>query len=84
MTGFFASIWSQFSAWIGMAGVGVIMAAIAFLSGRSSGKKDEQLKQAKAREAIQDDFDEIDGQPIDPGTSYGNLRERLHHGKGGR
>lgn len=81
MTGFFAMLWSQFGGWIGAGAVSLIAMAAVFLSGKSAGRKDEALKQAEARAKLEDQYDEIDGQPIDPGTSYGNLRERLHDDK---
>lgn len=59
---------------------GAIAAAAGFLAafgygkGRVDAYRDEQSRQSKARDNLQEHYDEIDRQPVDPAASYDRLR----------
>jgi len=48
----------------------------AFLKGRSAGKAEEKGKTAARRDALQEDYDEIDRAVPDPDGAYKRLRDR--------
>lgn len=60
------------------AALGLILAAIgiAFLKGRKAGVQHIETEQARKRDALQQDYDEIDNRGISPADAYSKLRER--------
>ena len=78
MTGFLLSLLSQFGGYIAAGAVALLGLVGAYFKIRSDAVKGEKLKQAQANEALNAQYQEIDGHPIDPGAAYGNLRKRLH------
>jgi len=67
-----------------LAAVGAVAALLAaYWRIRADGKAAAELEQAKARDALQEHYDEIDRQAVDPAASYDRLR-RMSDDKSGR
>lgn len=62
----------------GLAAVGIILAAIgiAFIKGRKAGVEHIELEQQRKRDALQQEYDQIDAGPSDPSGAYERLRKR--------
>lgn len=65
------------------AGAFIAAAFAAYWRIREDGKTAARLEQSKARDNLQEHYDEIDRQAIDPAGSYDRLR-RMSDDKGGR
>lgn len=63
------------------AGAALAAAFAAYWRIREDGKNAARLEQAKARDNLQEHYDEIDRQAIDPDDSYDRLRG-MQHDKG--
>ena len=58
-----------------LAAVGAIVAVLAaYWRVREDGKNAIRVEQAKAKDALQEHYDEIDSQAVDPARSYDRLR----------
>lgn len=58
-----------------LAAAGAVAAIfVAYWRIRQDGKDAASLEQAQARDALQEHYDEIDGQNVDPAASYDRLR----------
>jgi len=79
----FSGLWTKLKLGLGIAGAVIIAIGIAFLKGRAAGINHIEAEQAKRRDHLQEHYDEIDRQAIDPAGSYERLR-RLRDDKSGR
>lgn len=68
------SLWAKFKALLVVAGGVIVAIGIVFLKGRRAGIEHMEAEQAKARSKLQENYDEIDRQDIDPAGSYDRLR----------
>lgn len=60
--------------WLGLAGATLLAIGVAFLRGRAEGKKIIEAEQQKRRDHLQEHYNEIDRQAVDPARSYDRLR----------
>lgn len=70
------NIFSKIKTWAAIAG-GVIV-AVAFAWVRKSGVDSERSKQLQDQKELQDEYDEIDNQPVDFDASISKLRDRAN------
>lgn len=63
---------TKFYALAAIAAVGALL--VAYWRVREDGKNAVKLEQAQARDKLQEHYDEIDGQNVDPAASYDRLR----------
>lgn len=70
------ALWAKLKGWAALLGVGLLALGVAFLRGRSEGKKIIEAEQQKRRDQLQEHYDEIDRSPIDPPAAYNRLRDR--------
>lgn len=68
------NLWGRAQVWLGLAGAALLAIGVAFLRGRAEGKKIIEAEQAKARDKLQEHYDEIDREAVDPARSYDRLR----------
>lgn len=68
------NLWGKIKAGLAIAGAVIIAIGIALLRGRAEGKAFMEAEQQRKRDALQDHYDEIDRQDIDPAGSYDRLR----------
>lgn len=68
------SLWGKIKAGLAIAGAVIFAIGVAFLRGRAEGKKIIEAEQAKARDKLQEHYDEIDREAVDPARSYDRLR----------
>jgi uncharacterized membrane-anchored protein YhcB (DUF1043 family) len=68
------SAWAKIKIGLGIAGAVIVAVGIAFLKGRRAGVEHIEAEQQKRRETLQEHYDEIDRQAIDPAGSYDSLR----------
>lgn len=68
------SWWGKVQAALAVAGAVIVAIGIAFLRGRSAGITHIEAEQQKRRDHLQDHYDDIDRQAIDPAGSYDRLR----------
>lgn len=71
----------KFYALAALAGAGALLMAV--LRARRDGANAERLKQATARDKLQEHYDEIERESVDPVRSYDRLRG-MSDGEGGR
>ena len=74
---------SKLKTFAALCGAFFIAVGIAFLKGRADGEKIIEAEQQKRRDQLQEHYDEIDRQAVDPDRAYDRLR-RLPDDKGGR
>lgn len=73
------AVWRLFG-WRGaIAAAGVILPVLGFRWASNQGAERERAKQSKARDHLQEHYDEIDRQDIDPAGSYDRLRSMQHN-----
>jgi uncharacterized membrane-anchored protein YhcB (DUF1043 family) len=68
------SLWTKIKAGLVIAGAVIVAIGIAFLKGRRAGVEHIEAEQQKRRDKLQEHYDEIDRQNIDPAGSYDRLR----------
>ncbi|MGH8815240.1 MAG: hypothetical protein ACREX5_01520 [Achromobacter pestifer] len=72
------AVWRLFG-WRGaVAAAGLILPVLGFRWSVGMGAERERARQAKARDNLQEHYDEIDRQDIDPSGSYDRLRGMQH------
>lgn len=59
---------------LALAGMVLLAIGISFLRGRAEGIKVIEAEQQRRRDALQEHYNEIDRQPVDPDGSYDRLR----------
>ncbi|KQX35348.1 hypothetical protein ASD04_15015 [Devosia sp. Root436] len=67
-------LWTKIKIGLGIAGAVIVAIGIAFLKGRRAGIEHIEAEQQKRRDNLQEHYDEIDRQAIDPAGSYDRLR----------
>ena len=67
-------LWTKIKIGLGIAGAVIVAIGIAFLKGRRAGIEHIQAEQQRRRDNLQEHYDEIDRQTIDPAGSYDRLR----------
>ena len=67
-------IWTKIKIGLGIAGAVIVAIGIAFLKGRRAGIEHIEAEQQRRRDNLQEHYDEIDRQTIDPAGSYDRLR----------
>lgn len=67
-------IWTKIKIGLGITGAVIAAIGIAFLKGRHAGIEHIQAEQQRRRDNLQEHYDEIDRQVIDPAGSYDRLR----------
>lgn len=67
-------LWGKIKIGLGIAGAVIVAISIAFLKGRRAGIEHIEAEQQKRRDNLQEHYDEIDRQAIDPSGSYDRLR----------
>lgn len=70
----FSGLWGKIQVGLGIAGAIVVAIGIAFLKGRRAGIEHIAAEQQKRRDNLQEHYDEIDRQTIDPAGAYDRLR----------
>jgi hypothetical protein len=80
MTAFFMGLWAkiQIPFLIALAIGGAILMALR--QARRDGINEVLVQQQEKRDELQRHYDEIDAGPVDPGASYGRLRDRSKGG----
>ena len=68
------SLWGKIKAGLAIAGAVIIAIGIAVLKGRAEGKAFMETEQKRKHDALQDEYDTIDRQNVDPAGSYDRLR----------
>jgi len=68
------SLWAKAKGWLALAGAVIAAVGIAFLRGRAEGKRILEAEQQRRRDKLQEHYDEIDREVIDPPRSYDRLR----------
>jgi len=76
-------LWGKAKFYALAAAAAVAAIFVAYWRIRADGKAAAQIEQAQARDALQEHYDEIDRQAVDPATSYDRLR-RMSDDKSGR
>lgn len=74
MPGWLVGPWAKVQAAMAIAGAVALAIGIAFLKGRRAGIEHIEAEQQKRRDNLQEHYDEIDRQGIDPAGSYDRLR----------
>jgi hypothetical protein len=74
---------SKFKTFAALCGAFFVAVVIAFLKGRKAGVQHIEAEQQRKRDALQQEYDEIDAGPVDPTGSYDRLRG-LSNDKGRR
>jgi len=69
-----SKLWAKLQIGIGIVGAAIVAIGFAFLRGRSAGITHIEAEQQKRRDHLQDHYDDIDRQAIDPAGSYDRLR----------
>jgi hypothetical protein len=69
-----SKLWANLQIGLGIVGAVIVAIGIAFLRGRSAGITHIEAEQQKRRDHLQDHYDDIDRQAIDPAGSYYRLR----------
>lgn len=67
-------LWAKIKIGLGIAGAVVVAIGIAFLRGRKAGVEHLEAEQQKRRDNLQEHYDDIDRQAVDPDGSYDRLR----------
>lgn len=65
--------------WGWKAAIGALISLLplaGYFWGRKEGSQIENARQSKARDNLQEHYDEIDRRPTDPDTAYDRLRDR--------
>ena len=75
-------IFSKAKLYLLAAGAFIAAAFAAYWRIREDGKNAARLEQAKARDNLQEHYDEIDRQAIDPADSYDRLRGMSNDARG--
>ena len=81
MGAFFAGLWAKIQVpfLVALAIGGAIVMALR--QARRDGINEVLAQQQEKRDELQRHYDEIDAGPVDPGASYGRLRDRAKGGK---
>lgn len=66
--------WTKLKLGFGVVGAVIVGIGIAFLKGRAAGIEHIEAEQQKRRDNLQEHYDEIDRQAVDPARSYDRLR----------
>lgn len=74
MIGWFIGLGVKFKVAASFVGIALLAIGVSFLKGRREGIRVMEAEQQRRRDKLQEHYDEIDRQPVDPDSSYQRLR----------